>query len=118
MDVNAMLKRLNQQSQGRAGMILVHNGIVRGHSRDGRPVVAVEVEVDRERLEEVLEEGRNLPGITAVEFHVNEGRLEVGDDVMFLGVAGDIRDHVIQGLAHILNRIKSEVTSKREIFAS
>ncbi len=117
MDANAILKRLNEESQGRAGMILLHNGIVRGHSRDGRPVVAVDVSVDRKKMEEVLEEGRGLPGITAVELHINEGRLEVGDDVMFLGVAGDIREHVINGLAHILNRVKSEVTSKKEHFA-
>lgn len=98
-------------------MILVHNGIVRGHSRDGRKVTGVEVSVDWERLKQVIEDGERLPGITAVEAHINEGSLAVGEDVMFLGVAGDIRENVIGALSTILNRIKSEVTSKKEFFA-
>ncbi len=99
----------------RAGMILVHNGIVRSFSRDGNPVSAVEVSANEERLAEILDEARKRPGIVAVEAKVQQGRLEVGDDLMLLGVAGDIRENVIKTLEETLNKIKAEVTTKKEI---
>jgi molybdopterin synthase catalytic subunit len=40
----------------------------------------------------------------------------VGDDVMVLVVAGDIRDTVIAVLERTLNAVKSTVTSKTEFF--
>jgi molybdopterin synthase catalytic subunit len=43
--------------------------------------------------------------------------LMVGDDVMFLAVAGDIREHVIDALTLALNRIKTEATAKTQVFA-
>jgi len=43
--------------------------------------------------------------------------LAVGDDVMFIVVAGDIRETVIKTLTDTLNQIKSEVTKKTQIFA-
>ena len=36
---------------------------------------------------------------------------------MFLAVAGDIRERVIETLTLTLNRIKSEATSKTQVFA-
>jgi len=43
--------------------------------------------------------------------------LAVGDDVMLLVVAGDIRETVIATLSDTLNEIKASVTSKTEYFA-
>jgi molybdopterin synthase catalytic subunit len=40
----------------------------------------------------------------------------VGDDVMFIVVAGDLRDHVIPVLEDTLNAIKERVTHKTEDF--
>ena len=42
--------------------------------------------------------------------------LEVGDDVMLLLVAGDIRENVIAVLSDTLNQIKSTVTQKTEYY--
>ena len=42
--------------------------------------------------------------------------LAVGDDVMLLAVAGDIRENVIATLSDTLNAIKATVTSKTEFF--
>ena len=42
--------------------------------------------------------------------------LAVGDDVMLLVVAGDIRENVIQILTDTLRLIKSTVTGKTEYF--
>ncbi|NIA08914.1 MAG: molybdenum cofactor biosynthesis protein MoaE [Nitrospiraceae bacterium] len=95
-------------------MILVHDGIVRNFSKDGRPVKSIEVSVDWKRLSQILTDARGLPGIKGVEAEMYEGRLCVGEDIMFLGVAGDTREHVIQALASTLDRIKLEASSTEE----
>lgn len=98
----------------RAGMILCHNGVVRATSRDGRPVSEVTVRVDRKRLEAILAEIKAMPGIVEVLAHVNEGTLRVGEDVMYVVVAGDFRENVFDAMIAAVNRIKAEVTSKTE----
>ncbi|NDY42323.1 molybdenum cofactor biosynthesis protein MoaE, partial [Dissulfurirhabdus thermomarina] len=75
-DISAFLRRLKDRPDlHRAGMVLVHNGVVRGTSRDGTPVSAVEIRVDRARLAEILAETRALPGIVAAEAEIREGTL-------------------------------------------
>ena len=100
-----------------AGMILCHNGVVRSTSRDGRKVSGLTISVDHAKLEQVIESNKQTPGISEILVDINENRhLSVGDDVMFLVVAGDIRENVIQVLADTLNAIKTTVTSKTEFF--
>jgi molybdopterin synthase catalytic subunit len=100
------------------GMILCHNGIVRGTSRDGRPVTGLRVSVDRERLAQVLAKQRSRPGIVDVQVEIAaDVDLSVGEDVMLLVVAGDIRENVIQTLTDTLNAIKATVTVKKEFYA-
>jgi len=110
------LERIKEKAGTGAGMILVHNGVVRDRDRDGRLVSGIVVTADRGRLDAVLEEARRLPGVLAVEVEICEGALSVGEDLMLLGVAGDIREHVIGALTWTLNRIKTEVTRKKEYF--
>ncbi len=114
MNIEAMRQRLKEKAGPGAGMILLHNGVVRGTSRDGSLVNSIEVQADFQQLEKILEEARKMKGILAVEAELRTGTLQVGDDIMILGVAGDIRDNVIHCLAATLDRIKSEVTSKKE----
>ncbi len=101
----------------KAGMILSHNGVVRGTSRDGRRVTGLKVAVDVKKLESVLAEHKKMGGIIEilVEIHADKD-LSVGDDVMCLVVAGDFRENVIAALTDTLNAIKSTVTSKTEYF--
>jgi molybdopterin synthase catalytic subunit len=44
--------------------------------------------------------------------------LQPGDDLLFIVVAGDIRENVKPVLADLLDRIKAEAVSKSEIFDS
>ncbi|MRR13566.1 molybdopterin biosynthesis protein, partial [bacterium] len=80
------------------GMYLCHNGVVRSYSRDGRPVASMELSVDREMLAEILSTAELMEGVSVVRAWVNEGQLEVGDDIMYVLVGGDIRDHVFEAL--------------------
>lgn len=114
MDCARFVQGLKKAAGGDAGMILVHNGIVRNCSRNGKPVASIEICVDRDRLAVILDEARKLPGVVAVAAEIREGRLQVGEDIMLLGIAGDIRENVIAALTLTLNRIKAEVTQKKE----
>ena len=101
---------------GKAGMILCHNGVVRGTSRDGREVSGFTMTVDREKLRQIIAKQKQRPGIVEIFVEIAEGELSVGDDVMLLVVAGDIRENVISVLSDTLNAIKSTVTRKTEFF--
>ena len=101
----------------KAGMILCHNGIVRSTSRDGRKVSGLKVTVNHEKLKQVIDENKKKPGIIEILVEIADNKnLSVGDDVMLLVVAGDIRDNVILVLSDTLNAIKTTVTSKTEFF--
>jgi molybdopterin synthase catalytic subunit len=90
---------------------------VRGTSRDGRKVNGLRVAVDQEKLSQVIETHKARPGIVEILVEINADRdLRVGDDVMFLVVAGDIRENVTAVLSDALNAIKSTVTHKTEYF--
>jgi len=115
MNVSTLVEQVKKHPEfHRVGMILCHNGVVRATSRDGRPVSEVTVRADRKRLESVLAEIKAMPGIIEVLAHVNEGTLKVGQDVMYVVVAGDFRENVFDAIVAAVNRIKAEVTSKTE----
>ena len=101
----------------KAGMILCHNGIVRGTSRDGRKVSGLTISVDYNKLHHIIETYKQQPGIIEILVEIADNRyLKVGDDVMLLVVAGDIRENVITVLKDTLNAIKTSVTNKTEFF--
>lgn len=101
----------------KAGMILCHNGVVRETSREGDTVSGLKIRVDHDRLRQVLEHQKQMPGIIDILIHIFEDRdLMVGDDVMYLVVAGDIRENVLACMADTLNRVKKEVTFKTQFF--
>ncbi|MFH2044077.1 MAG: molybdenum cofactor biosynthesis protein MoaE [Pseudomonadota bacterium] len=101
----------------KAGMILCHNGVVRGTSRDGRKVSGIKVVVDHVKLKEIITKSKKTPGIVEVLVEIFEDKdLKIGDDVMYLVVAGDIRENVISTLQNTLNEIKTTVTAKTEYF--
>ena len=97
------------------GMILTHNGVVRGTAHSGEPVRGMVLRADRGRLAALLTETGIWPGIFAVRAWVNEGRLEVGDDIMYALVAGDIRENVFEAMQRLVAAIKSEVLSESEL---
>jgi len=118
MDLQGMMDQIKQRADfDKVGMILAHNGVVRGTSRDGRKVSGLRVSVDHEKLRRILDKERRTPGIVDIIIEIAEDRpLAVGEDVMLLVVAGDIRDTVIRVLERTLNAVKETVTSKTEFF--
>ncbi|MEJ2363443.1 MAG: molybdenum cofactor biosynthesis protein MoaE [Deltaproteobacteria bacterium] len=106
----------NRTDFNKVGMIACHNGVVRATSRDGRSVRGLEIGADRDRLQRILLEMKGRKGIIEVLVHLIEGYRRVGVDVMFVAVAGDIREHVFPVLEETVERIKQEVTRKKEFF--
>jgi molybdopterin synthase catalytic subunit len=118
MNIESMIQQIKSHPDyPEAGMILCHNGVVRATSREGEAVTGLELTVDHQRLEEILAQQKKSPGIIDILVHIEEGRpLLVGEDVMYLVVAGDIRENVLACLTRTLNLIKSEVTQKTQFF--
>jgi molybdopterin synthase catalytic subunit len=98
----------------KVGMLACHNGIVRGTSRAGEPAEYLEISKDQEAWDEVLETLRSRPGIAAVDAHLFTGRREIGEDVLLVVVAGDIREHVLAVLEEAVNQFKSRAVLKKE----
>jgi molybdopterin synthase catalytic subunit len=115
MNLTALIERVKKHPDyHKVGMILCHNGVMRGTTRAGRPVSEMTVRVDWQRLEEILAGIKSRPGIVEALAEINEGELRTGDDVMFVVVAGDFRENVFSALMDAVNMIKEGVTKKAE----
>jgi len=99
----------------KTGMMLFHNGVVRGTSRQGDKVTNIQVKKDDKKIKEIIKEIENLKGITKADAYVFEGEFSIGDDLMYAAVAGDIRDNVFPALQKLVNTIKKEAVFKKEI---
>ncbi len=119
MNITQLMETVKQHPDyGRVGMILCHNGVVRQTSRNGRRVTGLRVSVDHDELQKVIIENKKRPGIIEIRVTIAaEQNLAVGDDIMLLLVAGDIRENVIATLSDTLDAIKTTVTHKTEFFA-
>jgi molybdopterin synthase catalytic subunit len=118
MDISRRIAELKKEPgfKDGVGMILVHNGVVRAWSRkDGREVVALEVTPDLEAIEMIREDCLTRPGIFAIIIEALEGRFVPGDDLLYIIVAGDLRENVKAVLAEVLDRVKAGPITKREI---
>ena len=119
MALEEMLARIKAHPRiGEAGMILCHNGIVRGTSRNGKPVRAINVKAHHVALNSIISEIKTRPGIIEVLVELKEGTLAVGDDIMLVAIAGDIREHVFPALQDLIQRIKQQITEKEELLSS
>ncbi len=104
------------------GMYLFHNGVVRRTARaavregkgDAAPVSGMRFSYDREKTSKAVAAAERMPGIGYVRVWLNEGDLEVGDDIMLVLVGGDIRPHVIDALQALVGTLKNECVTELE----
>ncbi len=99
---------------GALGMILVHHGIVRGTSKEGKPVAGMSLSYDKLKLERAITEHRKREGIVDIRVWIGSGELRVGDDIMRLLVAGRFRTDVLPVFESLLSVIKGEIVNERE----
>jgi molybdopterin synthase catalytic subunit len=96
------------------GMILVHNGIVRGTSKGGKPVQGMTLSYDEGLLSETVSTFKTAEGIVDIKVWINNGKLAIGDDIMFVLVAGRFRTDVLPVFEQLLRKIKNEIVNEEE----
>ena len=119
--VDAWLREAKaDQTAGKIGMYLLHNGTVRetarGAAREGRPILGMEFSYDQAKVDAAVAEAKTLPGVSLVRVWLNSGKLKMGDDIMYVLVGGDIRPRVIDALNFLMGRIKSDCVIEKEVF--
>ncbi|WP_457575750.1 molybdenum cofactor biosynthesis protein MoaE [Desulfomarina sp.] len=120
MDLNKTLKELKNRPDftDNVGMILIHNGTVRNWSRSDRAKVsALKVTPDLEKIETLRQEYLQSEGIFDIIIEAYSGTFQPGDDLLYIIVAGDIRENIKPVLAELLDRVKAEAVTKQEIMA-
>ncbi|MBR2779238.1 MAG: molybdenum cofactor biosynthesis protein MoaE [Firmicutes bacterium] len=124
--VDAWLQEAKQDPDSpKAGMYLVHNGIVRQTAKarvrkgdeTAADVTGMEFSYDEEKVKAAIADAKKMEGIFHVRVWLNSGRLEIGDDIMFVLIGGDIRPHVIDALQTLVGTIKNECVVETEITA-
>ena len=114
--IDAWLEEVKRKSDpSTLGMILVHNGVVRGTSKDGKPVTGMQLSYDQAKLQSCVERFKARGGIVEIKAWINEGELQVGDDIMMLLVAGRLRTDVLPVFEELLSIIKKDVVREEEI---
>ncbi|WP_303250243.1 molybdenum cofactor biosynthesis protein MoaE [uncultured Slackia sp.] len=117
---------------GNVGMYLTHNGVVRitpkqqvraatseeaAEAAKLGAVEAVEFSYDAEGLAKAVEDAKTWPGVYYVRVWLNEGRLSVGDSLMYVLIGADIRPNAVDALQKLVGHIKNDLVVEREIYA-
>lgn len=111
------------ESAPKIGMYLTHNGTVRQSAKakvrqgvqNTRPVTGMIFSYDEKKVEEAIADAYRMEGIYYIRLWLNEGKLDVGDDIMYVLIGGDIRPHVLDGLQYLVGRIKNECVTETEL---
>lgn len=118
MDLERVIRKIrNHPDADKMGMIASHLGIVRSTTREGEIVQYIQVSYDLEVLNSIIKNIKKLPGIIEVIAEVNEGKLQVEDEILFVAIGGDIRENVFPALIKAVDLIKKDACKKREILA-
>lgn len=104
------------------GMFLVHNGVVRQTPKalvrqglnDGSLVKGMMFSYDAAKVDAAIAETYKMEGIFYIKVWLNEGKLTLGDDIMYVLIGGDIRPHVIDALQYLVDKIKTECVTEIE----
>lgn len=121
--MDAWLKEAKaSENASKVGMFLTHNGVVRETAKamvrrgemDTPPVTGMYFSYDAEKVEAIIQETYKMHGIYYIRVWLNEGHLDVGEDIMYVLIGGDIRPHVVDALQYLVGRIKSECVVENE----
>lgn len=96
----------------KAGAIALFVGVVRGETLKGEQVQKLELEAYEEKANEVLanicKDLKNREGIVDVQIHHLLGEFSVGEDLVYVLVAGSHRKNVFPVLEEAVDRYKKE----------
>lgn len=96
----------------KAGAIAMFIGVVRGESLKGEKVQKLKLEAYEEKADEVLtricEDLKKKSGMISVQIHHLLGEFNVGDDIVYVLVAGSHRERMFSVLEEAVERYKKE----------
>ena len=109
-------------SAEKIGMYLTHNGTVRKTAKakvrncdmSAENVTGMLFSYDDEKVSAAIDETYKLDGIYYIKVWLNQGELQVGDDIMYVLIGGDIRPHVVDALQFLVGKLKSECVTETE----
>jgi molybdopterin synthase catalytic subunit len=107
----------------KVGAIAQFIGVVRGETVNGERVQKLKLEAYEEKANEVLinicKELSSRKGIINVQIHHLLGEFQVGDDLVYVSVAGSHRTDVFSVLHEAVERYKTEVpVFKKELITN
>ena len=114
LDVNDVIENIkNRPEFSKTGAIGLFIGVVRGETiESGEKVEKLTLEAYEEKADEILgkicDELAQKPGIVDVQIHHLTGEFKVGDDLVYVAVAGSHRTQVFPVLQEAVERYKSE----------
>jgi len=94
--------------------ILYHNGIVRATAKNGGKVQSMNLSYDKEKLAAAVRDFKKREGIADIRAWINEGHLQIGDDIMKVCVAGRFRKDVLPVFQELITMIKTEIVKEEE----
>lgn len=96
----------------KVGALAIFVGVVRGETSKGGRVQKLEVEAYEEKAEDVLsricQDLKNRKGVVDVQIHHFLGEFNVGEDLVYVLVAGSHRENVFPVLMEAVERYKKE----------
>ena len=102
----------NRPNFRKAGAMAMFVGIVRGETVKGGKVQRLKLEAYEEKADEVLlricKDLKRKPGIVDVQIHHLLGEFNVGEDLVYVLVAGSHREKVFPVLEEAVERYKKE----------
>src|SRR3990170_769325 len=108
--LNAVRQRRDFSKVGAMAMFV---GVVRGETTKGEAVKGLELEAYEEKADEVLEkicrELKARKGVVDVQIHHFTGKFSLGEDLVYVVVAGGHREDVFPVLQEAVERYKREV---------
>lgn len=102
----------NQSNFKKAGAITLFIGVVRGEAKRGEKVQKLELEAYEEKANQVLtnicDDLRKRPEVIDVQIHHMLGKFSVGEDLVYVLVAGSHRGNIFSVLEEAVERYKNE----------
>ena len=96
----------------KTGAMTLFIGVARGNTLEGEKVKKLKLEAYEEKANEILDkicdDLSKKPGITNVQIHHLLGEFDIGEDMVYVLVAGSHREDVFQVLQEAVERYKSE----------
>lgn len=106
----------------KCGMYLIHNGVVRGTAkaqvREGKesdPVTGMIFSYDESLISKAIKRAKEMTGIYYVRAELSSGKLDVGDDIMYILIGADTRPHALDAFNSLMDDIKGTCVKELEM---